>query len=130
MFLCDARGDSIREQHHLRALLSRHVDGLIIVGDTTNARESLGRQVKIPIVYAYAPSEDQDDISVVSDNVRAGRMAAKHVISCGRRQLVYVSGDINYAAARDRVEGAKAALAEAGLSLLGDEALYGAWNEG
>src|SRR3954466_525924 len=31
--LCDARGDPIREQHHLRALLSRRVDGLIVVGE-------------------------------------------------------------------------------------------------
>jgi LacI family transcriptional regulator len=96
----------------------------------TNEREPLGRDVGVPVVYAYAPSADKHDISVISDNVAAGRMAAEHLISCGRQRIVYVSGNPTYAAARDRVEGAKAALADVELSLLGGEALYGTWNEG
>lgn len=130
VFLCDARGDSIREQHHLRALLSRRVDGLIIVGDTTNPRETLGHHLPVPIVYAYAPSIDPRDISVVSDNVGAGRIAADHLVECGRRRIAYISGDVNYRAAVDRVDGAISALAAHGLELVGGEALYGAWSEG
>ena len=30
IFLCDARGDSIREEHHVSSLLGRQVDGLIV----------------------------------------------------------------------------------------------------
>ena len=58
VFLCDARGDAIREQHHVRALLSRRVDGLIVVGRRTDPRPSLGRDLPVPVVYAYAPSDD------------------------------------------------------------------------
>ena len=58
VFLCDARGDTIREQHQLRALLSRRVDGLIIVGRQTDPRPSLGQDMPVPVVYAYAPSDD------------------------------------------------------------------------
>ena len=58
VFLCDARGDSVREQHQLRALLSRRVDGLIVVGRQTDPRPSLGRDLPVPVVYAYAPSDD------------------------------------------------------------------------
>jgi LacI family transcriptional regulator len=32
VFLCDARGDTIREQHHVQVLLNRRVDGLIVAG--------------------------------------------------------------------------------------------------
>ncbi|MGR0218697.1 LacI family DNA-binding transcriptional regulator [Agromyces sp. ZXT2-6] len=128
-FLCDARGDAIREKHHIRALLGRRVDGLIVVGDKTDPRPSLGQTLPVPVVYAYAPSDDPSDISVISDNVQAGRIAAEHVISCGRRRIAYVAGDITYAAARDRVAGAVDALQAAGLELLGGEALYGAWTE-
>src|SRR5919112_5470821 len=35
VLLCDARGDAIREAHHLKALLGRRVDGLIVVGSST-----------------------------------------------------------------------------------------------
>ncbi|MET0844210.1 MAG: LacI family DNA-binding transcriptional regulator [Mycetocola sp.] len=128
-FLCDARGDAIREQHHIRALLGRRVDGLIVVGDKTDPRPSLGHDLPVPVVYAYAPSDDPDDMSVVSDNVQAGRLAAEHVISSGRRRIAYVAGDITYTAARDRVAGAVDALRATGLQLLGGEALYGAWTE-
>jgi LacI family transcriptional regulator len=130
VLLCDARGDSIREQHHLRTLLSRRIDGLIVVGDTTNPRESLGHEIPVPVVYAYAPSSDPKDVSVVSDNVGAGRLAAEHLVDCGRSRVAYISGDVGYTAARDRVSGAVAALGAAGLELLGGEAVYGAWSEG
>lgn len=128
-FLCDARGDAIREQHHIRALLGRRVDGLIVVGDKTDPRPSLGQDLPVPVVYAYAPSDDPNDISVVSDNVQAGAIAAEHVISCGRSRIAYIAGDRTYAAARDRVSGAVEALRRADLELLGGEALYGAWTE-
>jgi LacI family transcriptional regulator len=130
VFLCDARGDSIREQHHLRALLTRRVDGLIVVGDKTNPRPSLGQDLPVPVVYAYAPSLDPRDTSVVSDNVTAGKQAIDHLISCGRTRIAYITGSIDYTAARDRAEGAMAALAEHSLELAGKEVYYGAWNEG
>ena len=77
VFLCDARGDTIREQHHLKALLSRRVDGLIVVGGQTDARPSLGRTLPVPVVYAYAPSLDPADASVVPDNTHGGALAAQ-----------------------------------------------------
>lgn len=130
VLLCDARGDAIREQHHLRTLLSRRIDGLIVVGDKTDPRPSLGHDLPVPVVYAYAPSADPSDMSVVSDNVGAGRLAAEHLIDCGRSRIAYISGDVSYQAARDRVAGATAALAAAGIELLGGEAVFGAWSEG
>jgi LacI family transcriptional regulator len=128
-FLCDARGDAIREQHHVEALLSRRVDGLIVVGSRTDPRPSLGRDLPVPVVYAYAPSENPDDLSVVCDNVGAGRLAVEHLISCGRTRIAHISGDPTYGASRERAEGALAALADAGLPLI-DEVRYGAWSEG
>jgi LacI family transcriptional regulator len=63
VLLCDARGDLIREAHHLRTLLSRRVDGLIVVGARPDPRPSVGRALPVPVVYAYAPSDDPDDLS-------------------------------------------------------------------
>jgi LacI family transcriptional regulator len=128
VFLCDARGDAIRERYHLRALLGRRVDGLIVVGSQTDPRPPLSEKVTVPVVYVYAPSADPDDMSVVADNVRAGRLAAEHLLSSGRRRIAHVTGDPAYAAAQDRVRGATEALAEAGLSLVGPPR-FGAWTE-
>jgi LacI family transcriptional regulator len=129
VFLCDARGDAIRERHHLNALLSRRVDGLIVVGSATNPRPSLGQTLPVPVVYAYAPSDSPDDVSITADNVGAARLAIEHLIAMGRSRIAHISGDPAYTAAQDRAEGAVAALTAAGLPLVGGQTLFGAWTE-
>ena len=93
VFLCDARGDAIREQHHVRALLGRRVDGLIVVGSRTDPRPSLGRDLPVPVVYAYAPSDDPADLSIVPDTGDAGRVAVAQLLACGRTRIAPISGD-------------------------------------
>ncbi|WP_460774736.1 LacI family DNA-binding transcriptional regulator [Microbacterium sp. GXF7504] len=128
VLLCDARDDAIREQYHLKALLGRQVDGLIVVGSRTDPRPSLTQRVTVPVIYAYAPSNDPADSSVVVDSVRAGRMAAEHLVDLGRRRIAHITGDHTYAAARDRVQGTEAQLADSGLALV-QPPVYGAWTE-
>ncbi len=128
ILLCDAREDPIREQYHLKALLGRRVDGLIVVGSNTDPRTTLG-ELPIPVVYAYAPSTDPHDMSVVPDNYNAGALAIEHLVATGRRRIAHISGEIRYAAAQDRAKGALAALAAAGLELIGDSVRFGTWSE-
>jgi LacI family transcriptional regulator len=128
VFLCDARGDAIREQHHLRELLSRRVDGIIVVGRQTDPRPSLGQEIPVPVVYAYAPSDDPHDLSLTPDNYAGGRLAIEHLLACGRRRIAHISGDPTYAAAQDRLAGARAALGDAGLELVG-EPMFSEWTE-
>jgi len=128
VFLCDARGDAIREQHHLRALLSRRVDGIIVVGRQTDPRRSLGQDLPVPVVYAYAPSDDPRDLSLTPDNVAGGRMAVEHLIACGRTRIAHITGDPEYAAAQDRLIGARQAARAAGLELVGDP-MFSEWSE-
>ncbi len=128
VFLCDARGDSVREQHHLRALLNRRVDGIIVVGDTTNARPSLGPRIPVPVVYAYAPSQDPSDTSVVPDNVGGGSLAVDHLIAVGRSRIAHITGEPSYAAAQDRARGVANSVDAAGLELI-TPAMFGSWSE-
>jgi LacI family transcriptional regulator len=127
VFLCDARGDSIREQYHLQALLSRRVDGLIIVGSRTDPRTTLG-PLPVPTVYVYAPSDDPDDTSLVTDDVAAGRLAVEHLLASGRSRIALVDGEEEYQAARDRAHGVEEALASHGLSLAAPPR-FGPWDE-
>ena len=128
VFLCDARGDTIREQYHLAALLNRRVDGIIVVGRQTDPRRSLGQDVPVPVVYAYAPSDDPRDVSLTPDNETGGKLAIEHLLACGRTRIGLINGDPTYAAAQDRTRGAMAALTEAGLALHG-QPMYSEWSE-
>ncbi|MBB5962485.1 LacI family DNA-binding transcriptional regulator [Planomonospora venezuelensis] len=128
VLLCDARGDAIREQHHLRALLSRRVDGLIVVGESTDPRPSLSGDVPVPVVYAYGPSEDPQDVSFVPDDVGGAMLAVRHLLDMGRRSIAHVTGPMDYTAAREREEGVRLALAEAGVAQAG-RTLAGEWSQ-
>lgn len=127
VFLCDARGDAIREQHHLEALLARRVDGLIVVGDKAAPRVSLG-ELPVPVVYASGPSMDPHDTSVVTDDIQAGRAGVEHLLAVGRSRIAYVGGDPSYASAAQRADGARELLEERGLDFVALP-VFGAWTE-
>jgi LacI family transcriptional regulator, galactose operon repressor len=129
VLLCDGRGDAIREQHYIRMLLARRVDGLIVVGESTDPHPSITDGLPVPVVYAYAPSTDPGDVSYVPDDVGGAGLAVRHLVTLGRRRIAHVTGPVDYLAARDRATGLEAALTEAGLALAGDEVLYGAWSQ-
>jgi len=129
IFLCDAREDEIRQAHHLNSLLARRVDGIIIVGSRTDPHPPVRPEVEVPVVYVYAPSDREQDLSFVPDNVGAGRQVTEHLLSLGRRHIAHIAGDATYAATTDRVRGITATLQESGLDLLGGRASFGSWSE-
>ncbi len=128
VLLCDARGDAIREQHYVRTLLARQIDGLIVLGEFNDMRPSLTKGIPVPVVYVYCESDDPDDLSIVADDKGGARLAIEHLIGLGRRRIGHITGEESYRAARDRVTGVREALAEAGLPLAG-EPLYGEWGQ-
>lgn len=129
VLLADSRDDVMREQMNIETLLSRKVDGLLVVGRTTNARSPVGLASDTPVVYVYAPSTRESDTSFTPDNVLAGRLAARHLVESGRRSIALVNGEASYSAAQDRALGVSQELAEHGLSLVSGDALYGQWGE-
>jgi LacI family transcriptional regulator len=128
VFLCDARGDSIREQHYLQALLSRRVDGIMVVGSKTDPRAPIGRDLPVPVLYVYTPSSDDRDYSLTPDNVQGGSIAAQHLIDSKRTRIAHITGPTAETASRDRAEGIHRALDAAGLQLA-YETPHGEWSE-
>jgi len=129
VLLADTRDDVIREQHHLRVLKMKRVDGILVVGRNTNPRPPIETDGSLPVVYVYAPSEDPENASFTPDNVKAGRIAVEHLLARGRRRIAFLNGDMTYSAARERVAGAEAAMLAAGLELVGGANMYGQWSE-
>ena len=127
VLLTNARNDHGLERRDIDKLLSLRVDGIIALNPETNPRHSLG-SIGIPVVYAYAPSDNADDCSVTVDNVEAGRLAINHLISCGRSKIAIIGGDETFTATTDRIKGSLSALAEVGLEPVGP-IRYGRWDE-
>ncbi|HXM54210.1 MAG TPA: LacI family DNA-binding transcriptional regulator [Candidatus Dormibacteraeota bacterium] len=129
VYLCDARGDRVRERHYVNNLLARRVDGIIVSGRRADPRPSLGVDIPVPVVYAYSQSTSADDLAVVPDEAHGGRLAMEHLLRAGRRRLAHVTGPARFEAVRLRLEGARQALSQAGLSLPDERVLTGAWSE-
>jgi LacI family transcriptional regulator len=129
VFLCDGRDDPIREQHYLRTLLSRRVDGIIVTGRRADPRPPLASDLPVPVVYALCQSRDAEDCSVVSDEAEAGRLAVSHLLSVGRQRIAHITGPEDFLAVRERAAGARSVLAEAGTDFARPGPLYGEWSE-
>ncbi|MFE2910681.1 LacI family DNA-binding transcriptional regulator [Kitasatospora indigofera] len=130
VFLCDARGDAVREQYYLDSLLARQVDGIIVTGWRTDLRPPLGGgRLPVPVVYAYTHSADPADVSVLPDDEQGGRLVGEHLVATGRRRIAVVTGPKGYEAVPQREAGLRAALADAGLEPVPGQVLYGDWSE-
>jgi LacI family transcriptional regulator len=128
VFLCDARGDALRERHYISALLSRRVDGIIVVGSRTDPRPPIARDLPVPVIYVYTPSSEASDLSITPDNVAAGRMSVEHLIASGRKRIAHIGGPANERAAVDRAKGIREAMELAGGELV-YEPPFGEWSE-
>jgi len=130
VFLCDARGDPVRERYYVDSLLSRRVDGIVVAGRRTDPRQPIIRhEPPVPVVYAMTQSSAAGDLSLVPDDAQGGRLAAAHLLERGRRRIAHITGPTRFEAVRRRAEGLRSTLAAAGLELAADELLAGSWSE-
>ncbi|MDT0267318.1 LacI family DNA-binding transcriptional regulator [Streptomyces sp. DSM 44915] len=129
VFLCDTRGDQIREQHYVRTLLDRRIDGLIVTGRRTDPRPPLRLPQPVPVVYALGPSTDPADVSLVTDDAEGARLVVAHLLATGRRRIAHLTGPEHHLAASVRAEHTVRALREAGVELSGGRVHFGSWDE-
>jgi LacI family transcriptional regulator len=119
VLLCDARDDPIRERHHLKVLLGRRVDGIVVTGRRAGTRPSLGTDLGVPVVYAFLASADGSDCSVVPDEAGGAHLVAAHLQALGRHRIAVITGPEHHYSSRVRA---------AGVPLV-TPPLYGSWSE-
>ncbi|SEG96757.1 LacI family transcriptional regulator [Nonomuraea solani] len=128
VFLCDGRDDPIREQYHVKTLLSRRVDGIIVTGRRTQPRTPIAPGLPVPVVYAFTSSTDPDDCSVMPDEAAGARKAADHLLAIGRTRIAHITGPEHHHSAQVRATATTDHLAQAGHPLTAPP-LFGAWSE-
>jgi LacI family transcriptional regulator len=129
VLLCDGRDDAIREQHYVKTLLARRVDGIIVTGRRSDPRAPIGRDLPVPVIYAMSESAEPNDASILPDDEGGGMLAVQHLLATGRSHIGHITGPASFRASRLRAAGAERVLAGAGLSLAGGKPLYGEWSE-
>jgi LacI family transcriptional regulator len=128
VLMCDTRDDPIREEFYLESFLSRGVDGIIATGASNDPRPSLTGVIPIPVVYAFQPSEDPRDCSLVPDDRQAADLVVEHLLSIGRRAICHIAGPERQEAVARRRAGLTAALEVRGLRLA-HPPIFTEWSE-
>lgn len=116
--------DPEAERDYVRALHERNVDGLILSPSAEN-EELLVKLAEegLPMVLVESAMASVDAPRINVDNRLAAQRAAAYLLGLGHRRVGIVAGAQSLPSGRDRLQGYRDALAEAGAPA--DEALVG-----
>lgn len=127
--LFDARHDAELRHEHVRHMLDRHVDGIIVIGEGADVPiASLGVDFTGPVIQAYGPHTSSEAVSIHPDEFEGGALAARRLIEMGRTRIGHVTAGEDLASTRERKRGFLHALAVAGLEP--SVVLHGAFTRG
>ncbi len=102
--------------------LIRGVAGAIVVPTSENPPKlRLFREHEIPLISVDRRVKDRTTDAVLIDNVRGAYEAVTHLITNGYRRIGVITGPVGTTTGRERLEGYRKALHEAGI--VGDPAL-------
>lgn len=105
------------ERKALQALLSRRVDGLIVLAGSLGDKELLAYARQLPMVVAGRRLQAEGVVSLAFDNITGGQLATRHLIECGHTRIAFIAGEGSHQDALDREAGFRQAMAEAGLAV-------------
>jgi LacI family transcriptional regulator len=130
VFMCNATDDPEREAHHVRSLLGKRVDGIVVTARRADRRPPLEVAASgPPVLYVFSQTDDPDALCLLPDDEGGAFMAAEHLVKLGRRRIAHVTGPEHFEAVRLRRQGYRAALQAAGLPAPENYCLTGAWSE-
>ena len=111
--VANTRDDAELRRSRLDLLLSRRVDG-VILGDSRAASNPIPelRRAGVPFVLVMRRLPRQ--ISVTTDDVAGGRLAARHLLELGHERVGVIAGDPGTSTGAERTQGFRDAYAEAG----------------
>ena len=69
------------------------------------------REAGTPVVLVDRGSSDRSFTSVSVDDIEGGRIAARHLLECGRRRIAFVGGPLGITQVTERLDGARSVVA-------------------
>ena len=107
------------EQAELPLSISRRrIDGVIVLGHILREQALLIKQQQLPLVLCGHPLPDIELHTVMPDGKSGSYQACKHLIELGHKKIATISGGAIFdPVSRDRIEGYRYALIEAGITV-------------
>lgn len=116
LLLCNGDENVEKEKNYLKVLLNKKVDGIILTpagGDHKAVREVANKEIPLVLIDRLIESLNVD--GVIIDNVSGAYDATSHLIFEGYRRIAVIAGSLRTMTAKERLEGYKKALQDAGI---------------
>ncbi len=104
-----------RESSYLTLVRNRLADGVILMRPSVSDEELAELAASFPVVQCDCPSANKNIPFVSIDNRAAAREMTERLIACGHRKIALLMAEDGYPVARERQEGYRDALREAGI---------------
>jgi LacI family transcriptional regulator len=117
VIFCNSNENPELEEHHLRTLYERRVDGVILSSCKTHPLEGSLFKRRFPLVFVDRTPPGFSGTAVISNNLEASREATRHLITLGHRRIAIITGPIHLQICAERLAGFRMALQEACLPL-------------
>ncbi len=109
--------DPLTEARRIELLIARQIDGLLVVTAQDEFGSTAGFPARLPpTVLVDRACNHPDFDTVCSDNLGAAYRGARHLLELGHKDVTLLISSVTHGHLRDRVEGYRRALGEAGLS--------------
>jgi len=116
VMVCNSGQNPAEEAEYLAHFAEQQVLGVLLSPiDGLRADVAALRRGGIPVVWVDRGAQTEEGCSVSVDDVLGGTLAMRHLIEAGHRRLVFVGGPGELQQVRNRLTGARRALADAGL---------------
>ena len=126
VMFCNTDESEDEESAHVRLLLQKQVDGLLLVPAASSPRSlQLARQHDVPLVVLDRRVTGAPVDTVRCDSEGGAYAIVRHLIALGHRKIAILSAAPDVSVAVDRVAGARRASCEAGLPFDEKLVIYG-----
>ena len=118
VILSMSKGKADRELAVVRSFQERRVDGIVVASSRVGALYlPVLEELKVPMVLINNQGGNAEVHTVAVDNISGGLLATRHLIELGHRRMAYIGDRTGFQSEKDRFEGCKRALKEAGAGL-------------
>ncbi|CZF85685.1 HTH-type transcriptional repressor PurR [Grimontia marina] len=118
LILCNTEGNLSKQRDYLRMLAEKRVDGLLVMCSDLNEEllSLLEKKQDLPMVVMDWGTEHINTDCIQDNAELGGYIATKHFIENGHTKIGCISGQMDKLTCRERLDGFRKALEEAGLT--------------
>jgi len=107
--------NNLEEHARIELLIQRKVDALIVLTGRLSNHTLVETAQKIPVVVTGRHLLANNLFSIDFDNEGGARLAVRHLLGLGHRQIAFISGPLDHPDARQRLFGYRAELSASGI---------------